>query len=47
MRALLTSVERSIVEYFERREFHLAPAIVEYTTCSFREAFEAIFAPSH
>jgi hypothetical protein len=44
MRALLIAVECSIVEYFGRREFHLAQLIVEYTTCRFREEFEAIFA---
>jgi hypothetical protein len=41
MRALLTSVERSIVEYVERREFHLTSAIVKYITCRFREELEA------
>jgi hypothetical protein len=42
MRALLMFVERSIAEYFGQREFHLAPAIVEYITCRFREELEAI-----
>jgi hypothetical protein len=42
MRVLLTTVERSIAEYFGQREFHLAPPIIEYTTYRFREEFEAI-----
>jgi hypothetical protein len=44
MRALLTAVERFIAEFFGRREFHLAPTVVEYTTCRFREELEAILA---
>jgi hypothetical protein len=44
MRALLTSVQRSIAEYFGQLEFYLTPAIFEYTTCRFWEELEAIFA---
>jgi hypothetical protein len=44
MRASLTAVEQFIAELFRRREFHLAPAVVEFTTYRFREEFEAILA---
>jgi hypothetical protein len=44
MRALLTTVEQFIAEFFGRREFHLALAVVEYTTYRFREELEAILA---
>jgi hypothetical protein len=44
MQALLTVVEQFIAEFFGRREFHLAPAVVEYTTYRFREELEAILA---
>jgi hypothetical protein len=44
MQALLTVVEQFIAEFFGRREFHLAPAVVEFTTCRFREELKAILA---
>jgi hypothetical protein len=44
MRALLIVVEQFIAEFFGRREFHLAPTVVEFTPCRFREELEAILA---
>jgi hypothetical protein len=43
MRVLLNSLDQFIQESFGRREFSLAPDIVEHTTSRFREELEVIF----